>query len=305
LIVFAPLRDPSRSRYLQGLSAQGFPVLYIASGEQGPTISVDNASGIHQAVTHLAEHGHRRIAFVAGDPNDGGDSAARFYAYHSAMAQNGLEIVPELIVPGWHTFSGGYAAAQSMLHSGVDFTALVSSDDNCAIGTMQALRESGLQIPRDVAVIGFDDQPDAMAQVPPLASVHIPLATMGEQALAMLFDHLVNGFDLESIQIPTRLVPRQSYGCMPNVVSLAGKGASDSQSFTSHSDQGTDVIEAILQRLVVEMVSTLTASALLHFGERAARFCASLVQAFYASLKANDPLAFQKPCWSYCRNWNL
>src|SRR5258706_5749086 len=205
LIVFAPLRDPSRSRYLQELSTQGFPVLYIASGEQGPTISVDNASGILQAVTHLAEHGHRRIAFVAGDPPDEGDSAARFRAYHAAMAQHGLEIVPELIAPGWHTFTGGYTAAQSIIHSGVDFTALVSSDDNCAIGAMQALRDSGLQIPRDVAVIGFDDQPDAVAQVPPLASVHIPLAALGEQALAMLFDHMANGFDIESIQIPTGL----------------------------------------------------------------------------------------------------
>ncbi len=203
MIVFAPLRDPSRSRYLQGLSAQGFPVLYIASGEQGPTISVDNASGIHQAVTHLAEHGHRRIAFVAGDPNDGGDSAARFYAYHSAMAQNGLEIVPELIVPGWHTFSGGYAAAQSMLHSGVDFTALVSSDDNCAIGTMQALRESGLQIPRDVAVIGFDDQPDAMAQVPPLASVHIPLLC------------LVNPMDASQMSFLWRARELQTHKALP------------------------------------------------------------------------------------------
>ena len=293
LIIFAPLRDPSRSRYLQELSAQGFPVLYIASGEQGFTISVDNAGGIYQAVAHLAEHGHRRIAFVSGDPHDTGDSAARLHSYHSAMAQQGLEIVHELIIPGWHTLQGGYQAMQSIIRSEIEFTALIASDDNSAIGAMQALREAGLQIPRDVAVIGFDDQLDTMAQVPPLASIHIPLAAMGEQALAMLFDHVANAFNLESIQIPTRLVPRQSCGCMPNIVSLAGRRASGSQSFISHSEESTEDIEAIVQRLVVEMVAILPAAGLFHFGQRTSLFCTRLVEAFYVSLKENDPLPFQ------------
>src|SRR5215510_14735273 len=61
LIVFAPLRHEERSRYLQELSDQGYPILYIATGERGPTISVDNEGGIHQAVAHLVEHGHSQI----------------------------------------------------------------------------------------------------------------------------------------------------------------------------------------------------------------------------------------------------
>ena len=106
-------------------------------------ISVDNEAGIRQAVAHLVDHGHRRIAFIAGDPNDKGDSESRLHAYHSAMADYGLETDPRLVAQGWHTFSGGYDAAQKIINSGVKFTALVASDDNCAIGAMQAIRDSG------------------------------------------------------------------------------------------------------------------------------------------------------------------
>jgi hypothetical protein len=100
LIVFAPLRHEARSRYLQELRDQGFPVLSIATGEKGPTISTDNAGGIHQAVAHLVEHGHRHIAFVAGDPTDKGDSLTRLQAFYAALAGHHLETDPALIAHG-------------------------------------------------------------------------------------------------------------------------------------------------------------------------------------------------------------
>lgn len=293
LIVFAPLRHATRSRYLQELSDQGFPVLYIATGETGPTISADNEGGIHQAVAHLANHGHRHVAFIAGDPDDKGDSETRLQAFHSAIAQHHLETNPALITHGWHTFSGGYEAAQRIIHSGVNFTAMISSDDNSAVGAMQAIRGMGLHIPGDIAIIGFDDQPDTVAQVPPLASIHVPLAMMGEQALALMFDHLVGGYELESVQIPTRLVPRQSCGCMPHHVSLAGRGKQDSQPFTRRADSGMDDIQTIQQEIVTEMVATLPAASLFPLGEWTGRLCTGLVQAFYASLKENSAAHFQ------------
>ena len=172
LIVFAPLRHKGRSQYLQELSEQGLPVLYIATGESDPMISVDNEGGIRQAVVHLIDHGHRHIAFIAGDPDDKGDSESRLNAYQSTITEYGLETNPALIAQGWHTFSGGYRAAQKLLNSGVKFTALVSSDDNCGIGAMKAIQEAGLQIPRDVAVIGFDDQPDAVRRPGAAACKH-------------------------------------------------------------------------------------------------------------------------------------
>jgi len=292
-IVFAPLNHEVRSQHLRELSNQGFPILYIATGEADPMISVDNAGGIHQAVEHLIEHGHQEIAFIAGDPEDKGDSQARLDAYHSVMKKHGLASRSEMIAYGGHTFSGGYAAAKTLLESGERFTACVASDDNSAIGAMKAIREAGLQIPRDVAMIGFDDQPDAVAQTPPLASVHVPLTLMGEQALAILFDHIVAGGHLESIRIPTRLVARQSCGCLPGAVISAGLAGQKSQAFASHMDLGMNDLETIKQKLADEMIATLPSASLFPFGERTRRLCMHLVEAFYMSLQQHSSAGFR------------
>ncbi len=292
-IVFAPLRHEARSKYLQELIDDGFPILFIATGENGPTISVDNEGGIYQALAHLVDHGHRRIAFVAGDPTDQGDSEIRLQAYHFALTKHGLETDPALISHGWHTFSGGYEATQKIIKSGVKFTAVIASDDNSAVGAMQAIREAGLEIPGDVAIIGFDDQPDTMAQVPPLASIHVPLAAIGEQALMLMFDHLIGENALTSIQIPTRLVPRQSCGCLPQAVSSAVTKETDIQMFISHSDEESLDSDVIIQKLVNEMTATLSPASRFPLGELTDRLSTSLVTDFYTSLKENSPIHFQ------------
>jgi diguanylate cyclase (GGDEF)-like protein len=293
LIVFAPLRHEERSRYLQELSDQGYPLLFIATGEREPMISVDNETGIRQAVAHMVDHGHRRIGFIAGDPNDKGDSEIRVHAYYSAARDYGLEIDSGLVIPGWHTFLGGYEATRKLIDSGLEFTALVASDDNSAIGAMKAIREAGLQIPHDIAIIGFDDQPDAVAQVPPLASIHVPLTLIGEQALTLMFDHITRRRDLESVRIPTRLVPRQSCGCMPQVVSSAGKGVSQSRVSIRHSQPADDEVQSLRQRLVNEMTATLPHSSRFPHGERTNHLCTSLVEAFYTSLNEENSVHFQ------------
>ena len=293
LIVFAPLRHEERSGYLQELSNQDYPILFIATGEREPMISVDNEAGIRQAVAHMVDHGHRRIAFIAGDPTDKGDSEIRLHAYYSAIRDHGLGIDTGLVVQGWHTYLGGYEATRKLIDSGSKFTALVASDDNCAIGAMKAILDLGLQIPRDIAVIGFDDQPDAMAQVPPLASIHVPLTLIGEQALTLMYDHITMNRRLESVRIPTRLVPRQSCGCMPQVVSSAGKGESQSQVSDSPSKPSHYENQGVRKRLVNEMVATLPHSSRFPHGERTNRLCSNLVEAFHRSLKEVDSVHFQ------------
>ena len=293
LIVFAPLRHEERSRYLQELSHQGYPILFIATGEREPMISVDNESGIRKAVAHMVEHGHRRIAFIAGDPNDQGDSKLRLHAYYLAMREHGLEIDPGLVIQGWHTYLGGYEATRKLIDSGSKFTALVASDDNCAIGAMKAILDKGLRIPHDMAIVGFDDQPDAVAQVPPLASIHVPLTLIGEQALTMMFDHITMNRRLESVRIPTRLIPRQSCGCIPQVVSSAGKGESQSPLPVSPSKPAEHEIQLIKKQLVNEMVAMLPHASRFPYGERTNRLCTDLIDAFYTSLQEGDRLQFQ------------
>ncbi|HEU5103527.1 MAG TPA: substrate-binding domain-containing protein, partial [Roseiflexaceae bacterium] len=85
LVVVNPLLSKTRADYISDISAAGHPVVFIASGGRGPTVTVDNAGGVRQAIQHLANHGHRRIAFVAGRPDDlEGDSGIRLRAYRAA-----------------------------------------------------------------------------------------------------------------------------------------------------------------------------------------------------------------------------
>src|SRR5512144_1100389 len=101
MIVFTPLQNEIQSQYLQNLRQQGYPVLFIATGEAAPTISVRNETGIYQAVEHLAVfHGHRHIGFIAGHPDDNGDSDVRLRAFQAAVADYGLDSDPRLTVAG-------------------------------------------------------------------------------------------------------------------------------------------------------------------------------------------------------------
>lgn len=161
LIAVNPLHSAARSCYLHDVAVAGHPLVYIASGEQGPAIVAENAGGIHAAMQHLMEHGHRHIAFIAGSPDDlQGDSGARLHAYQAALQTSGLPADPRLVAYGRHILTTGYAAMQQIIASGAHFTAVCASNDESALGAMQALAEAGRRIPDDVAVIGFDDRPE-------------------------------------------------------------------------------------------------------------------------------------------------
>ena len=307
LIVFAPLQHHARSQYLEELRKQGFPILTIATGEQEPVISVDNQAGIRQAVEHLVRvHRHRHIAFIAGHPEDKGDSQTRLRAFHSAVIEYELDADPKLIAEGLHTKPGGYDAVKRIIKTGAKFTALIASNDTSAIGAIQAIHETtSLQIPRDVAVIGFDDQPSAVAQVPSLASVHVPLMEIGQQAVMMMADHLKRHHALESIQIPTRLIPRQSCGCLPQVVFSAAEEKSSSQMAGRRSNLQSQDVEKTYHQIVDEMMAALPHSLRFPFGEQTSRYCKSLVEAFHSSLKDSNQNHFQEKLIDFLQEMEL
>ena len=215
LIVFTPLHSPERSQYVQDRIAGGHPVLFIGSGETGPTIVADNTNGILEAVDHLIKHGHRRIAFIAGSPDDlKGDTGERLRAYHFALEKYGLESEARLVVYGRHVFDGGYSSMRQIIASGAAFTAVVASNDESALGAIQALREAGRSVPQDVAVIGFDNRLEGAAHRPSLSSIHLPLFNMGHRAVETLLDHIEGKAALpETIRIESHLVARESCGC--------------------------------------------------------------------------------------------
>lgn len=276
LLIINPLHDTSRSDYIQNLIRAKHPVLFIGSGEAGPTIVTDNAGGIHEALHHLYDHGHREIAFIAGPLEDlGGDSGDRLSAYQSFLEKNNLEINPLRIAYGRHVYDGGYSAMQQILQSGVPFTAVLASNDESALGAMQALEEAGCRIPEDVAIIGFDNRLEGAVHEPGLSSIHVPLFNMGYQALKQMHAHLTDRLELNrTIKVEARLVTRASCGC---------------RSTNSLSAIRSKTNAELSQHMFVTMLNQ--AHSLTEADVRTA--CAQLVNAFASSLAEDKSEKFQ------------
>jgi signal transduction histidine kinase/DNA-binding response OmpR family regulator len=214
-IVVNPLHTQARSSDVQAMIRAGHPVVFIAAGESGPTIEADNRSGIREAVLHLFGHGHQDIAFIAGSPEDlAGDTGERLAAYHSTLVELGLHADERRLAYGRHTYAGGLSAMRQILSTRLPFTSIVASNDESALGALQALAEAGLKVPEDIAIVGFDDRPESALQRPSLSSVAVPLAELGVQAVHQLV-RLMRGEPRPArpVRVPTRLVPRESCGC--------------------------------------------------------------------------------------------
>jgi diguanylate cyclase (GGDEF)-like protein len=287
LIVFSPLRSENRIRYVGELSQAGFPLVFIGSGTGTPMIAADNEGGIRQALEHLVGHGHRDIAFIAGDPEDPGDSLARIVAFREGVQAFGLNADPRLIACGRHWDEAAYRAVQQMLESGVKFTAVMCSNDQSALGVVRALDEAGLRIPWDVAVTGFDDQPEALSVIPPLTSVHYPLIETGYRALLMLRNRIVGGAEASSdvVRVATQLIPRQSCGCLsidtPEESSSGTVPPHRSEERLTPADLTQAMTDALLSRNAVDRAA-----------ERV-QLCGRLVGAFLQSVREEDVSPFQ------------
>lgn len=286
LIVFCPLHSAARSKYLQEQISSGYPVLFIGSGEPGPTIVADNEGGITEAFGHLVEHGHQRIAFIAGSPDDmQGDTGERLRAYRSAEAGYGFEPDSALVAFGRHVFDGGYSATRQFLQSGVAFTAILASNDESALGAIQALKEAGRSVPQDVAVIGFDNRLEGATQDPPLSSVHVPLFHIGYRAVELMLAHLDGKIGLQgTYRVNTRLVRRDSCGCATGKVFTGWSRSANEMTRLDDKAQRAQWVQAIT-KIIYNQTQNLTEAECL---ERSQHF----VNALAASLERNNASEF-------------
>ena len=288
LIIANPLNSPARSEYVHRLAASGHPVLFIGAGEPGPQIGADNHSGIWEALQHLVQHGHHQIAFIAGSLEDmRGDSGDRLEAYRMACEQYGLDNNPALVAYGRHVFDGGYAAMQQIIQSGASFTAVMASNDESALGAMQALEQAGRKIPQDVAVIGFDNRLEGAEHEPGLTSIHVPLFNIGYQAVDLLLRHIKGEAVLgETVKVKTRLVVRQSCGCSvaqyfsPGIETILSEGL-------LYEDQHLAALAKNINIAILNQAHSLTE-------EDGYACCLRLVKTFTSSLQQGVSATFEK-----------
>ena len=182
-----------------------------ASGLDLPfdNLYVDNVAASRAAVEHLIGRGHERVGMISGGSGPG---QARASGYRAALAANGLPMGDRLVRDGAFTADGGHDAMRDFLEGPYPPTAVFAANDVMAMGALVALREAGLRVPGDVAVVGFDDVPAAALITPRLTTVAQFQENLGVRAAEMLLERL-DGTAPEhgrSEEMPYELIVRES-----------------------------------------------------------------------------------------------
>lgn len=174
-----------------------------------PAVRVDNLGGATEAVQHLIDLAHKRIGLING-PEGSTTGVDRLMGSKSALAQNGYPIEENLIKQGDLTVKSGYVAAKELLQGSGRPTAIFAVNDLMAFGAINAAKELGLHVPRDVSVVGFDNIPLSSHFEPPLTTVEIPIYDLGVASMRMLMD-LISNNSFERVRwFKTQLLVRSS-----------------------------------------------------------------------------------------------
>lgn len=170
-------------------------------------VQSNDREAVRAAVEMLIAQGHRRIGLVEG-PDGFRSARERREGWRDAMEANGLVCDPGLIARGNYTFETGKDAGAALLDQPDPPSAIFASNDVMAAGVVHVARERGLEVPRDVSVVGFDDTAIAQTIWPPLATVRWPIRSMGRSAAIKLLRPETAG--LEQSLFPTEFIPRPS-----------------------------------------------------------------------------------------------
>lgn len=187
IMVFSDLDADQRAQ----LEARRIPFVVVDPvgdvGDDVPSIGSANWNGGRMATTHLRTLGHTRIGMIGG-PIETLCSRQRVDGYTDALRSTGIEVDPGLIRYGDFGVGGGHREALALLSRPDRPTAIFAGSDMQALGVYQAARELGLDIPRDLSVMGYDDLPMAQWVTPALTTIHQPLHQMAELAARMVLD---------------------------------------------------------------------------------------------------------------------
>ena len=179
--------------------------------QPGHSLGCDNVSGGYQATSHLARLGRKRIAFFGMASERSPEQALRYEGYQRALREAGLPEIPELHIAVDSKERFGHQAAASLVESGHEFDAIFAVTDAIAIGAIQALKEKGIRVPDDVAIVGFDDLPRASYISPALTTIRQDVTKAGEMLVGQLV-RLIAGEAIESTLMAPRLIVRESCG---------------------------------------------------------------------------------------------
>lgn len=202
------------SQVLLDLS-ENYPIVLTTAyidGLKVPTVSIDNISSSRRAVEHLIKLGHTRIAHISG-PIEFSSSRDRYKGYQQAMIHNDLEIDSLLVQEGDFSLESGYNQMMKFLAMENPPSAIFSANDEMAMGVVKAAKEHGIQVPDEIAVVGFDNISFSSIFEPSLTTISQPLYKMGQLSMKLLMQQ-IKGVPLDKTQyiLDSELIVRESCG---------------------------------------------------------------------------------------------
>lgn len=207
VIITADRREDS---FVNQLVEHNIPLVFVGKPEPGvnvPYVNVDNEFGGYLATEHLINRGCRRIATITVRYNTAGED--RHTGYCKALEAYGIPYDESLVGEADFSQESGYEVMQTFLARAEMPDAVFALSDQMAVGAQRAIREAGLCIPEDIAMIGFDDLPLAGLAEPPLTTIRQPIEALGPAAIELLQQAITHSPDsLESIVLPVELVVR-------------------------------------------------------------------------------------------------
>ena len=227
-----------------------------------PSVVGENRQGIRELVNHLVEvHGYRQIAFVHAPLDDVAerDEQARFEGYLEVLKSHQIPYNPDLVVrsSNWELSAARENIRILLDERQVKPDALIAFNDLLARWTMEALQERGIRVPRDIAVVGYDDIDAYRFLTPPLTTVHLPIAEKVRLATEMLFDSIAGQSIPEHVTLPTRLVIRRSCGCQSSTASeVRGTGNATGSALFLPLEDWAEVRAAIQAELMQQIQTT-------------------------------------------------
>jgi len=177
---------------LAELAEAGVPVVAIASGRGSHDIShvrIDDFRASMEITRHLIAAGHTRIGCIKGHPNQRA-SARRFEGFKAALLEAGISFDPALVQTGHFTYRSGLKAAEKLLALRRPPTAIFASNDDMAAAVVSVAHRRGLDVPRDLSVVGFDDTSAATTVWPELTTIRQPVASMADSAIDILLRNI-------------------------------------------------------------------------------------------------------------------
>lgn len=208
-VIVAPQGDGSGS--ISSLLERGVPAVFVdrtVHGVSVPSVTTDSRQGISEAVRHLAGQGHRRIGYIAG-PQSVSTGRERYAAFVDAMRGAGLDQDAELTVFGDFQAASGAAATGQLLRLDKPPTAILAADSPMAAGAVSQIRQQGLRLGQDIALVAFDDIDWFALLNPSLSVISHSVEDMGRTAVDLLVS-VISGGQPESVMLPSRLIIRES-----------------------------------------------------------------------------------------------